>query len=181
MTDQISPRVVSISRTMAWLATAGFVLVPTITVYIFLQPDHSRWLMFDVHHLGATLNESVPLQFRLLALACALMPEGFTMWALWSLRRLFVLYAKGDVFSSGAFGALNHVAAALCCGVLAAFVMQAPISLALSWSLGHGHREISLGFGSGDVSTLFLAGTALVTARVMGEARRLADENAKFV
>ncbi len=65
--------------------------------------------------------------------------------------------------------------------MIANFVVQAPISLALTWSLGHGHRAISLGFGSGDVSTLFMAGVVLVIARVMTEALRVADENAAFV
>jgi hypothetical protein len=179
--DTVSENVATLSRVMAWLSTAGFLIVPAIVIYAFLSPERSRWLMFDMDHLGATLNSAVPLQFRLMALACALVPFGFSMWALWSLRRLFLLYANGEVFSPGALSALNHVALALFGGVVADFVMQAPISFALTYALGHGHREIDLSFGSGDVSTLFMAGVVLVIARVMAEARRVADENAKFV
>jgi Protein of unknown function (DUF2975) len=174
-------RLVRASRVMAWLSTAGFVIVPAIVIYIFLDPEHSRWLMFDMDHLGARISSAVPVEFRLIALACALIPAAFDMWALWSLRSLFLLYARGEVFSPGALSALNHVAVALFGGVIANFIAQAPISAALTWALGHGHREISLSFGSGDVSTLFMAGVVLVIARVMAEARRVADENAKFV
>ncbi len=170
-----------LSRIMAWLSTVGFLIIPAVTIYAFLQPERSRWLMLDFDHLGAALNNTVPLGFRLIALACEMFAASFTMWALWSLRRLFFLYSVGNVFSPVALRALNHIALALVGGVIASFVMQAPISLALTWSLGHGHRAVSLGFGSGDVSTLFEAGVVLVVARVMTEALRVADENAKFV
>lgn len=181
MAQENRSSVATLSTSMAWLSACGFVLLPIMVVYTFLEPDHSKWLMFDVHHLGAALNNSVPLEFRLAALFFTLAPTAFTMWALWSLMRLFRLYARGQVFSSEALAALNHVAVALFAGVIAGFIMQGPISLALTWPLGGGHREISLGFGSNDVATLFLACAVLVIARVMGEAQRVADENAKFV
>jgi hypothetical protein len=173
--------VAGLSTLMAWLSTIGFVLLPLVLAYIFVDPDRSRWLMFEYRHGGGWLSAAVPLDLRLLALACAMVPTAFSMWALWSLRRLFLLYAKGSVFSSDALAALNHVAVALFASVIAEFVMQAPISLVLTWANGPHHREISLGFGSNDVATLFMAGVVLVIARVMGEAQRVADENAKFV
>ena len=177
----VSQKLLGLSRLMAWLSAAGFVLIPAVTIYAFLLPEQSRWLMLDFDHLGAALNDAVPLNYRLMALACELFATSFTMWALWSLRRLFLLYSAGDVFSPAALSALNQVAWALMYGVLANFVMQAPISAALSWPLGAGHRAVSLAFGSGDVATLFTAGVVLVVARVMTEALRVADENAKFV
>ncbi len=181
MPESSARNLTRLSRLMAWLSTAGLVIVPAITTYIFVDPERSRWLMLEFDHLGADLTAAVPLRFRLMALACALVSVGCTMWALWSLRRLFLLYAGGEVFSKSALRALNSVALALFSGVVANFVMQAPISFALTYPLGPGHRAISLSFGSGDVATLFMAGVVLVIARVMTEARRLADENAKFV
>jgi hypothetical protein len=181
MGQQQRASVARLSMIMAWLATAGFVIFPLMIVYVFLDPDHSQWMMFSYIHGGAELSSRQPLAFRLMALFCALAPTAFTMWALWSLRRLFLLYAKGSVFSAEALAALNHVAVALFASVIVAFAMQAPISLALTWARGAHHREISLGFGSEDVFTLFMAGVVLVIARVMAEAQRMADENAKFV
>lgn len=176
-----SSNIAALSRVMARLSTAGFVLLPLAVIYCFVAPDQSGWLMFDFDHLGTELNDAVPLQFRLMALVAALGPTAFTMWALWSLRRLFLLYAKGEVFSAHALSALNQVAVALFASVIVTFAAGAPISLALTWARGAHHREISLSFGSGDVTTLFIAGVVLVIARVMAEAGRMADENAKFV
>ena len=181
MTQQQRASVARLSMIMAWLSTIGFVILPLVLAYAFLDPDHSRWMMFTYEHGGVDLSSEQPLQFRLIALVCALVSTGFTMWALWSLRRLFILYARGSVFSAEALAALNHVAVALFASVVVAFAMQAPISLALTWPRGVHHREISLSFGSGDVGTLFMAGVVLVIARVMAEAQRVADENAKFV
>ena len=180
----VSSQLSGISRVMAALSVVGAVLQPLATTYIFLDPGHSRWLMFDVNNvgkLGDALNAGIPLSYRLIALACALVPAAFDIWALWSLSRLFLLYAKGEVFTESALRALSHVALALFGGVIAGFIMHAPITAALSWPLGHGHRYISLIFGTGDVSTLFMAGVVLVIVRVMAQARGLADENANFV
>jgi hypothetical protein len=181
MTDQQRASVVTLSKTMAWLSTLGFVLLPICVAYSFLAPDQSKWLMFNYDHKGAELTTAVPILFRTIALLCALASTVFSMWALWALRRLFLLYARGSVFSLEALTALNHVAVALFASVIVAFAMQAPISVALTWSLGPHHREMSLSFGSNDVATLFMAGVVLVIARVMAEAQRVADENAKFV
>ena len=181
MTEQQRTSVAALSKTMAWLSTLGFFLLPACVIYTFLAPDQSNWLMFNYDHKGAALTSSVPILFRALAMVCALASTVFSMWALWALRRLFLLYARGSVFSYDALSALNHVAIALFASVIAAFGMQAPISVALTWSLGPHHREMSLSFGSNDVATLFMAGVVLVIARVMAEAQRVADENAKFV
>lgn len=177
----ISSRLVGVSRAMAALSAIGAVLQPIVVAYIFLDPGHSQWLMFDVQHLGDDLNAGVPLEYRLMALACALVPTAFDVWALWALSKLFLVYAKGEVFTRSALRSLNHVALALVGGVITAFFAHGAETTALSWPLGHGHRFISLSFGSGDVATLFWAGVVLVIARVMAEGSLLADENAKFV
>ena len=103
------------------------------------------------------------------------------VWALVELYRLFLLYAAGEVFSTGALTSLNRVAALMFWYVLVSFATQAPVSYLLSLYRPPGHREISLEFTSHDVSLLFMAGVVLVIARVMGEARRVADENESFV
>jgi hypothetical protein len=170
-----------LSRVMAWLATIGAVAVPLVDIAIFLWPDLRSAQNLDVDHLGGLLTDAVPLPYRLGALVFALGAEAFTVWALWSLRILFLRYADGEVFSPAALRALNNVAVALFASVVVGFVMHAPISALLTWPLGHGHRAISLNFGSGDVATMFIAGVVLVIARVMNEAGRIAEENAKFV
>lgn len=180
MTDAAPTNFSWLCRLMAWLATIGFFLSPALNAACYLWPGSRDSLNFDVDHMGAMLNDSVPLPYRLAALVFSLGSVAFTMWALWSLRAVFLLYAKGEVFSQHALKLLNNVAVALFAGVIVGFCVHAPISLLLTWSIPD-RRSISLDFGNDDVATLFAAGVVLVIARVMVEARRLADENAKFV
>ncbi len=181
MPDNFAANLAWLSRVMAGLATVGLFVSPLAVVVAYVWPGTTDALMFDVDHTGALLSERVPLAFRLAALVCSLGGEAFTVWAFWALRSLFLLYARGEVFSQRALACLNHVAVALFAGVIVSFVLHAPITLLLSWPLGPGHRQISLDFGSGDAVTLFSAGVVLVIARVMIEAGRAAEENAKFV
>jgi hypothetical protein len=171
----------SLSRFMAGLTTIGLLIYPAGDIAIYLRPQVTQWLMLDADHMGRFLNDGVPLVYRLCALAFSLAGVSFTVWALWSLRRLFLHYSRGDVFSADALRLMENIAIAIFAGVIVSFAGHAPISLALTWYLGHGHREISLNFGSNDIASLFTAGVVLVISRVMAEAQRAADENAKFV
>ncbi|HEX4303568.1 MAG TPA: DUF2975 domain-containing protein [Rhizomicrobium sp.] len=172
---------VRLSRLMAWLATIGAVLAPLLDAFLYLAPGTYKALSLSADHMGSALNDGVPLFYRLAALAFSLGAEAFMVWALWSLRNLFLRYASGEVFSPAALKALNHVAIALFASVIVGFVVRAPISVLLTWPLGEGHRALSLEIGSDDVVTMFIAATVLVIARVMNEAGRIAEENAKFV
>jgi len=166
---------------MAVLSVAGMVAIPLMVAAAFLYPDSTQWLMFSISHTGAPLTAAIPIQYRVDALVCEIVPLGFVEWALWSLAKVFAHYARGEVFTAAPLRHLNNVARALFLGVLADMVMEAPISFLLSYAGGPGHRAVSIGFGSDDVARLFVAGAVLVIARVMSEARRVADENAGFV
>jgi len=178
---KVSRNLVRASRIMAWLSLLGAVIVPAIVIVCFLFPDSMRILDIRLNHLGIDLIAAVPLRDRLSALPFALLPAAIASFGLVALARLFRGFAAGQIFSASALRALSQVTAALFWNVLAAFVMQAPISFFLTYYRGAGHREISLGFGSDDVQVLFVAGATYVIARVMAEARRLADENESFV
>jgi hypothetical protein len=171
-----------LSRIMAWLSTLGIAVFPLMMAAIFLWPgEHTDWLMFHQDDLAPLLTQHVPLAYRLGALAFEAGPAFFVMWALLSLRRLFLRYAAGDVFSNETLHLLHNVAVALFAKVIVGFAVQAPVTFLLTYPLGNGHRFISLSLGSDDVFSIFLAGAVLVIARVMAVARRMADENESFV
>src|SRR5215472_15409989 len=98
MADPVSPKLARLSRIMAVLATLGIVVVPAIIVAIFLYPGATQFLMLNISHVGGKLTEAVPIQYRIAALFCEVVPIGLTVWALWSLRRLFSNFADGRVF-----------------------------------------------------------------------------------
>ncbi len=181
MTDNDPSNLAWLSRGMAWLATLGAIIGPLVVVCAYLFPESARAINVAVDRTDGLLTSTVPLSYRAIAMLLSLSAEGFTVWALWSLRALFFGYSRGEVFTPRALSLINTIGVALVAGVIVTFAMHAPISLLLSWAKGPGHRQISLGLGSDDISTLFSAGVVLVIARVMVKARGLADENAKFV
>ncbi|HEY2447071.1 MAG TPA: DUF2975 domain-containing protein [Rhizomicrobium sp.] len=171
------------SRVTAWFSGAAVVILPLGTTFMFLAPEWSRMLGFDMDRHGlAHLTAAVPLSDRALALACAMIPAAIATLGLVALTRLFLLFNRGEVFGHDALRALGQITAALFWNVLVAFLMEAPITYFLTRThppVQHG--ELQLSIGSDDVQILFLAGVAWVVSRVMAEARSVADENAGFV
>ena len=179
----VSQGLVRASRIMAWLSAAAVIIVPAGTVLIFLFPDQTRILGMheSLNHYGDLLSSGVPLSNRLFALAFALIPAGIATWGLIALTRLLLLFARGEVFTPHSLRALSRITAALFWNVLSAFATEAPISYFLTRANPSGHRFMELTLGSDDANILFLAGVAFVVARVMAEARRMADEHASFI
>ena len=177
----ISPQLVGASRIMAWLSLIGAVLQPLVVALCFIWPVSTIGLDIRFSHIDAATMVSVPLTDRLTALVFALIPALISTWGLFSLARLFQAFARGEIFSLPPLRALSNVTTALFWNVVAGFLTQAPITFFLTMHNGAGHRAISVGFGSDDVEILFLAGVTFVIARVMAEARRVAEENAGFV
>jgi hypothetical protein len=178
----VSPKLTRLSRIMAWLSLAGAVIYPLLDAGTFLTPDTLNAVgVFEAHHLGHLVSSTIPFGDRLAAFAVDLIPTLLVSWALIELYRLFLSYARGAVFTEAALRSLSRIAALVFVQVLVAFVAEAPISYLLSLGNPPGHREISLTLTSHDISYLFMAGVVLVIARVMAEARRVADENAGFV
>jgi hypothetical protein len=169
---------------MAWLATAAVFVIPTAIFLTFLFPLEMAPLNLRLNHLDggvARLHEHVPIFNRMLGFAIAAIPLAIASWGLLSLRKLFLLYASNEVFSPNAIKCLGAVSAALFWYVLVSFIAEGPITAAMSWWRPPGHRIISFDIGLDDLTLLFLAAVTSVITRVMAEAVRLADENAKFV
>lgn len=170
---------------LAWLATADLVLLPLINTAMILFPH-----LLDVLPADMTMRMSrdmswsaaTPLPYRIGIFFAEAVPTALSLWAIWSLRQLFLGYARGDVFSEKALRYLRWIAIGLLASELADALLATPLdSLLASWPLGPGKRAISLGFGTNDIGQLFSAGIAFVIARVMAEARRIAADSAEII
>ena len=99
------------------------------------------------------------------------------LWALIILRRRFLGYAQGDVFTSTAAARLKMVVLAILAMVVFRPLTGVLLSLALSTNLPDGERQLALSFSSNEL-WIGLAGLMiLVTAWVMSEAPGLAVDN----
>jgi len=174
----ISAQLIRASRAMAWLSLAGAVIAPAVVVLSFLFPGATPGIEIRINHFGMDALGAAPFEDRMFALVFALVPALIVSWGLISLARMFRGFTQGEIFSSTTLRAFASVTKALLWNVVASFAMQAPISFFLTMHTAH--RAVSLDFGSDDVEMLFLAGVAFVIARVMAEAKAMAEENAAF-
>jgi hypothetical protein len=176
-------RLAFLSRVMAWATLAAAVALPLAVLATYLAPEQTGPLNLRLYHLsaGRTLSERIPLDDRMLAFACALVPLAIAVWGLLSLRRLFELFAAGDIFSAATSKTLGALSLALFGFVVTAFIAQAPISYLLMRSHPEPRFVFAISIGLEDLVALFAAAVVAVIARVMSEATRVADENANFV
>ena len=168
------------SSILSGVAIFGAGFWPLLVSAEFLIPDamQAQGFKSDIEVLQL-LSDEIPIQDRLLALACYAVPTGFAIWGLVSLARLFRSFAGGRVFSEAALIALRRIGTALALNVATGFFLQIPISYFLTRDYP-GHRG-TLGFGVADIVLLFVAGATYVFARVLADAKRVAEENASFV
>jgi hypothetical protein len=172
-----------ISRAMSWLTLAAAFVLPLVIMATYLAPRMMAPLNLRLNHLspGNRLTETVPLDDRMLALACAAVPIAIAVWGLLTLRQLFEKFAAGEVFSEATSRILRQLSLALFAFVVAAFAAEGPISHLLVRAYPKPPYVFALSLGLEDLIALFAAAIAAVIARVMSEATRMADENAKFV
>lgn len=117
----------------------------------------SRWLLF-----ATTLGGSAPL-----------------LWGLWELRRLFLGYAAGELFTEMAAIRFGRFALALMLTAIAGPISVTVLSAGLSW-LGVTPHAIVIAINSTDI-VLMLAGSMLrIVATVLRGAAVIAEENASF-
>lgn len=179
---QVSRKLRTASTVMAWLSLAGAALFAVAVPLAFLVPN--PMIHFAGLNLGFTVDNitaATPLLYRLAALGVAAIPVGLGLWMAMTLFRLFRAYAAGRVFDATAISLLNRVASLMFGMVLTSKMAEAAQSQILAWAAGGHGLFVSLGITTEWLGYLFVAGVALVIARVMAEAQRLADENAKFV
>lgn len=173
------------SRIMAWAATFAAVAFPLAVMATAIDPQQFASLNLRLDHMGApplmAAAGGLPLESRLLILALKLVPVSIAVWGFISARRLFLLYAQGDVFSPVALKSLRAVGVAILSYAIVDFFMELPISAARSWFNPEGERAATLSLGFNDFLMIFIACASFVITRVMSEARRLSEENASFV
>jgi hypothetical protein len=117
----------------------------------------------------------------LLAGLISLAASMLVVYALWQLRKLFVLFQQGVVFSAQTTRALNLFGIALLASVILKPITTAILSVVLTWGNPSGQRSVTVSLGSNELMLLLFAATFLAITWVFREGQRLSQENAEFV
>jgi hypothetical protein len=181
----ISPRLRTASTIMAWLSLFGAAHIAIGAPLAVLSPGYLFvWKGIKLGFIYATagglqITAATPFIYRVACMFAVAVPAGLQVWVLVELFRLLRHYAMGHVFEMASLSILNRIASLLFWTVLAIAVAESAVTLILGRAAGQWWLGFS--FSTTDFGFLFAAGIFLVIARVMAEAHRLADENAKFV
>jgi hypothetical protein len=177
--DAVIKRVRRVSRLMAGLCLFGMVALPAGLVWLWANPV---WLA-DAYpaarlHMGDPANWPSYIPFA--GFALTLGPASVLIYGLDQLRRLFRLYASGEIFSPEAARRLKRFAVAVMLQFLLRPLTGAALSVLFTAHNPPGQRAIAISFGSPEFTALLLGGLILVIAWIMGESARIADENKSF-
>jgi hypothetical protein len=110
-----------------------------------------------------------------------LIPLAIRMTVFYFLYKLFDLYARGEVFSSGVVRRIRQTGYALLAGQIWNPFNQALVTVLLTLENPPGQRMISVGASSSDVGGLLVAFGIILVSWIMDEGRKLQDEQALVI
>lgn len=146
------------------------------------------WATFDLWaashpelmHLGP-LQAPMPVPVLLAGFLISMIPGSIALFALWRLRRLFGLYARGQIFTRSNVRCLRDFALAVILSAAIKPVTGALLSVVLTLPNPPGQRQLAIQFGSSEITTLFVGCVFLTIAWVMDAGREMAEDNAQIV
>lgn len=141
----------------------GFSLTASVVYGLEIIPDHMPWWQV----MGGILLSSIPL---------LILARGLR-----ALRGLFCIYGTGEYFSHESALLLGKVGQGVALWVLSSFLLEPIISIWATMLQPAGERIMTLSFDSSQVVALFLAGSVMVIARILGLASAVAAENRQFI
>ncbi|MEO8315329.1 MAG: hypothetical protein ABI645_11095 [Pseudomonadota bacterium] len=111
----------------------------------------------------------------------ATIPSLCQGYGLFSVRRCFQSFARGEYFTLEAVKGLRGFAAGLFFSLVADLLSKPLLSFVATLNSGPGEHEVSAGVSTDQALTLLFAGILWQIAGAMTSAKRLAEENAGFV
>lgn len=168
------------SRRLAGLTRFGFWALPVVvTGYVLLFPELLPYSGGVA--IARFAPRPLPTEALLAILAVFWLCALPAMWGMWHLRRLFLGYARGEIFTVDAAARLRQFAWAVVGGGAITPLGNSALSLALSIGLPPGSRMLVVNLSGGDLAFILIGVTLLLIARLMGEAAHIAEDNASIV
>lgn len=150
--------------------TAGVILIGIYWLTASPETLSRDWLN------GAAPVYSLTPVVRGVGLSLTLLVALPALLGLNHLRHLFLLYAKGTMFSRPNVLALRGFGRCLILLAIAQMLLTPVMALTLSIANPPGERVLSMGVSAGMLEAAFVGGLLLVIAWVMNEARKIDEE-----
>ncbi len=166
---------------------ASLVFQKFITALMALLPLTvlSMWAFVDLETLKLGLTEAQvgPLTTfeRWLAATLSLIPLSVALIVLFNLRRLFGLYAQGQIFEASNVRCFRNMGWALVAIVPTNILFNSALSVLLSFDRAVGERMLALTVSSDGIWIAIVGAVIVIISWVMAEAAELSQDNAAIV
>ena len=164
------------SALMSTICSLGLIFFPLLVIWVWVDFDR---INVSLEYLGDEFRpDTIALPNRILGFIFSMIPIALLMRGLWHLRSLFELFRKEQFLSQTKAKRLRSFAIMLLFSALAAPVVRALVSVAVTFNNVPGQRAVVANIDSQDFNTLFVAMVFLTVAWVMRETHPASVENA---
>ncbi len=169
-----------VSQIMKHACTAALLFIPTAIALTwwnleFLLNNHPSF-----NHLYVDRERFSSLSL-LTGFLVSMVPAGILMWGIASLRILFGHFLDGEIFSLTTMLLVRRFARSTLLFAMAHLLTIPILSVVLTLNNPPSQRAVSLSISSNDIFFFFISGLFFAVAWVMGEGRKIAEENSQIV
>ena len=159
------------------LFTALLICIPLYYVlfWIFINELPQSFINVNTSSTPLVQHELSP-GLRLAGFLASLLPLSVLFYVVSRIRRLFSYYKDGRIFSFGHVDLFKRIARGLLLWIVSSMVYESAKSIIFSFNNPPGHRVVTVGFSSAEITTLLTGIMVLIIAWVMDEGRLLNEE-----
>ena len=173
-------KIQQVSKGMAAVLSLALITIVLILAGLAVYPNLSIAHLYNTYNFSPDIPPLSAWQYVALAIA-AIFSALPLLFALWKLRKMFQLFAAGEVFSALATRHLFNAAKGMVIwGVITVFSATVVV-LILTANAPAGEHMLVINVSSAELASIFIGVVFAIMSWVMQEAARLSDENARFV
>lgn len=179
-----SNKIKRVSRILRYLTILYLCMGPICTAIYWISGGEYTYPLFNIRlwpdgmfpvEVVKSLS-NLTISTKTLAFLVCLIPNVFSVLALYHLAKLFRLFEGLEFFSQSTVGALRKIGFYLLGGQLTFPLYTALLSLTLTISNPPGQRILAVGFGVVELSWTALAIVLILASWIMDEGRKLQEE-----
>lgn len=177
---KIDTKLSALSQFMALFCVILMAGISLSTIWFWSDFKHNI-MTLGIAHQGVLQIENIKNEQIIIAAAFSIFTSLVLIYGLEHLRRLFISFMRGHVFTNSSVKSMHHFCGVLFVSAVLKIISTAFFSVVLTWNNGPNQKTLIFQFGSNELWLLFIATTFLVIAWSFKEGLRLSQENAEFV
>jgi Protein of unknown function (DUF2975) len=174
----ISPQCVRLAQYGRCIALGGIVM--SFGVLMFFCSSQARFAM-AVDYLLPQIHGTIDAQAWFWGALVLAANYGIFLWAMILIAALFRAISERDILGDRTDRVLRRLSYAVATAAIFAIAQRTLLGLIVTWANAPGERQVIVQFSSDDLLKGLAAIFLFLFARIIGEARRIDQENRGFV